>query len=74
MSTRTPRLEPGPGSEILIEARRLGAVLRVAAVDAATGAEAVAIGPAGDPGAVEQLAVAKLRRMLAAQRGGNGVA
>ncbi|MCC7429134.1 MAG: hypothetical protein IT557_19760 [Alphaproteobacteria bacterium] len=74
MSTHTPRLEPGRGSEILIEARRLGAVLRVAAVDAATGAEAVAIGPAGDPGAVERLAVAKLRRMLAAQRGGNGVA
>lgn len=72
MNAHKPRLEPGPGSEILIEARRVGGFLRVAAVDAVTGAEAVAIGPAGDPGAVERLAVAKLRRMLAARQGGGG--
>jgi len=73
MSRDKARLEPGLGSEILIETRRLGAVLRVAAVDAATGAEAVAMGPAGDPGAVQRLALAKLRRLLAARGNGNGV-
>lgn len=50
------------------EHRRVGAWLRVAAVDAATGIEAVATGPAEAPAMVERLAAAKLERLLAARR------
>ncbi|WP_439580215.1 DUF6898 family protein [Elioraea sp.] len=49
---------------MIYEHRRVGAWLRVAAVDAATGAEAVATGPADAPAMVERLAAAKLRRLL----------
>jgi hypothetical protein len=38
-------------------------------VHVATGVEAVAIGPAHEPKAVERLAVAKLKRTLGAQDG-----
>jgi hypothetical protein len=49
---------------VIYEHRRFGAWLRVAAVDTATGTEAVATGPADAPAMVERLAAAKLRRML----------
>lgn len=55
---------PPPGREVIYEHRRVGAWLRVAAVDAATGVEAVATGPADAPAMVERLAAAKLRRRL----------
>jgi hypothetical protein len=55
---------PLPAREVIYEHRRVGAWLRVAAVDAATGAEAVATGPADAPAMVERLAAAKLRRLL----------
>lgn len=55
----------GPG-EIIIEKIRNGAFLKVSAVHVATGLEASAVGPALEPVAVERLAVAKLRRLLAA--------
>jgi len=58
------RAEP---DDVIVEYRRLGAWLRVAAVDAATGLEAVATGPADAPALVERLALAKLRRMLSAR-------
>lgn len=52
--------------EVIVEAFRSGTYLKVTAVHVATGTEATAIGPAHEPRAVERLAVAKLRRVLAA--------
>jgi len=58
----------GPAeAEVIFEHRRLGAWLRVAAIDPATGLEAVATGPAESPAQLERLAAAKLARLLAAQ-------
>jgi hypothetical protein len=53
---------------VIYEHRRFGVWLRVAAVDTATGVEAVATGPADAPATVERLAAAKLERLLAARR------
>ncbi len=58
-----------PSAELLFEERRMGLWFRVAAVDAATGEEAVAVGPAANPAAVRQAAIAKLHRRLAGQKG-----
>jgi hypothetical protein len=56
--------------EIIIEMRPVGSVVRVAAVDVATGTEVVVMGPVSSPPkALEELAVAKLRRKLASDRG-----
>jgi hypothetical protein len=60
--------QPLPGREVIYEHRRFGVWLRVAAVDTATGVEAVATGPADAPATVERLAAAKLERLLAARR------
>lgn len=51
--------------EVIVEFVRNGAYLKCSAVHAATGVEASAVGPAQEPRAVERLAVAKLRRILA---------
>lgn len=50
--------------EIIVEAIRNGAYLKVTAIHVATGTEVSAVGPANEPKAVERLAVAKLRRRL----------
>jgi hypothetical protein len=51
--------------EIIIEMRPVGSVVRVAAVDVATGTEVVVMGPAASPQkALEELAIAKLRKKL----------
>ncbi len=56
-------------SEIIIEMHPVGSVVRVAAVDVATGTEVVVFGPATTPPcALEELAVAKLRRRLSTDR------
>jgi hypothetical protein len=56
--------------EVIIEMRPVGSVVRVAAVDVATGTEVVVFGPANTPPrALEELAVAKLRRRLSTDRG-----
>ena len=53
------------GREILFEFVRLGVQVRVAAVDSATGAEAVIIGPANAARMdLERLAVRKLMRLI----------
>jgi hypothetical protein len=52
--------------EVIVESTRNGTYLKVTAVHVATGAEATAVGPALEPKAVERLAVAKLKRLLAA--------
>jgi hypothetical protein len=59
---------PLPGREVIYEHRRFGVWLRVAAVDTATGVEAVATGPADAPAMVERLATTKLRRLLERRR------
>ena len=51
-------------SEIYIEMQRNGAYLRCTAIDAATGEEAIAIGPVNDPEAVKRIAIQKLRNKL----------
>ncbi|HEY1224223.1 MAG TPA: hypothetical protein VGE54_03260 [Brevundimonas sp.] len=50
--------------EVILETTRNGRYLKCCAVHVATGAEAVAIGPAHEPKAVERLAIAKLRKAL----------
>lgn len=52
-------------SETYLELRRNGNYLRCTAIDAATGEEAVAIGPLNDPEGVKRLAVLKLKNKLA---------
>ncbi len=52
--------------EVIVESLRSGTYLKVTAVHVATGNEATAVGPAMEPKAVERLAIAKLKRLLAA--------
>ncbi|MFN4091958.1 MAG: DUF6898 family protein [Brevundimonas sp.] len=53
--------------EVILETTRSGLYLKCCAVHVATGVEAVAIGPAHEPKAVERLAIAKLKKALAAR-------
>ena len=56
--------------EVIIEMRPVGAVVRVAAVDVASGTEVIIFGPATAPQrTLEELAIAKLRRRLSSDRG-----
>jgi len=52
--------------EVIVESVRNGTYLKVTAVHVVTGTEATAVGPAMEPKAVERLAIAKLKRLLAA--------
>ncbi len=52
--------------EVIVEATRNGVYLKVTAIHVATGREATAVGPAHEPKAVERLAMAKLKRLIAA--------
>jgi hypothetical protein len=57
-------------SEVIVEMRPIGGVVRVAAIDVATGTEVVVMGPASaSPQSLEQVAIAKLKRRLAMDRG-----
>jgi hypothetical protein len=56
--------------EVIIEMRPVGSVVRVAAVDVASGTEVVVFGPATAPQrALEELAVNKLKRRLSTDSG-----
>jgi hypothetical protein len=56
--------------EVIIEMRPVGSVVRVAAIDVASGTEVVVFGPAiTPPRALEELAIAKLKRKLSTDRG-----
>ena len=55
--------------DVIIESTRNGTYLKVTAVHVATGTEASAVGPALEPRAVERLAVAKLKRLVEAEKG-----
>ncbi len=60
-------MTPDDIGEIILETTRSGLYLKCCAVHVATGVEAVAIGPAHEPKAVERLAVAKLKKALEAR-------
>lgn len=60
-------MNPQDPGEIIIETTRSGLYLKCCAVHVATGVEAVAIGPAHEPKAVERLAIAKLKKALEAR-------
>ena len=54
------------GGEVLLEFVRIGAQMRVSAIDAKTGIEVVIVAPANAPRSqIEKVAIAKLRRKLA---------
>jgi len=54
-----------PAGEIIIETQRIGAILRVAAVDVATGTEVVFQAPAtATRASIERLAANKLRYVM----------
>jgi len=55
-----------PEGRIIVEFVRNGQWLKCSAVDEVSGIEASAAGPASDPSGVQRLAVAKLKRLLAA--------
>ena len=62
--------ERGPPGEALFEFTRIGAQVRVAALDPATGVEVVVIAPAAASQAqMQTLALAKLRKRLAEGQG-----
>ena len=57
-----------PDPDIIVEFVRMGAYLRCAAVDTATGVEATAMGPHNvDHRVLEKIAIGKLKRALAAR-------
>jgi len=57
--------------EVIIEMRPVGSVVRVAAVDVKSGTEVIVFGPVtASQRALEELAIAKLRRRLSTDRGG----
>ena len=53
--------------EVIVEFVRNGSYMKCSAVHAASGVEVSAIGPAAEPRAVERVAIAKLKRALAAR-------
>jgi hypothetical protein len=56
--------------EVIIEMRPVGSVVRVAAIDVASGTDVIVFGPATAPQrALEELAVNKLKRRLSMDRG-----
>lgn len=56
--------------EVIVEMRPVGSVVRVAAIDVATGIEVVVMGPASaSQQTLEQVAIAKLKRRLAIDKG-----
>jgi hypothetical protein len=58
--------EPDLG-EVIIERVRNGPYLKCSAIHVATGIEASAVGPVNEPAGLERIALAKLRRALAAR-------
>ena len=59
-------MSPPRDREVYFEVTRLGATVKVAAIDGATGIEVSVVGPASAaPSDLQQLALAKLRARLA---------
>ena len=61
-----PAMTASDIGEVIFEHVRAGATLKVSAIHVASGTEAVAVGPALEPRAVERLALGKLKRLLVA--------
>lgn len=53
--------------EVIVELTRNGPYLKCSAIHVATGVEASAVGPATEPKGLERIAIAKLKRALAAR-------
>lgn len=53
--------------EVIVELVRNGPYLKCSAIHVATGVEASAVGPAAEPKGLERIAIAKLKRALAAR-------
>ena len=53
--------------EVIVELTRNGAYLKCSAIHVATGVEVCAVGPAAEPKGLERIAIAKLKRALAAR-------
>lgn len=53
--------------EVIVELVRNGPYLKCSAIHVATGLEASAVGPAAEPKGLERIAIAKLKRALAAR-------
>ncbi len=67
MTSAAP-LEVLAGREVFVEFAVLGDVMRASAIDAETGLEAAATGPArGAKALIERIALRKLARLVAAQ-------
>ncbi|MDO9587076.1 MAG: hypothetical protein Q8R45_11660 [Brevundimonas sp.] len=64
MSTASDGADPG---EVIVELVRNGPYLKCSAIHVATGIEVSAFGPAAEPKGVERIALAKLKRALAAR-------
>ena len=63
----------GPNGEIYIEYKQVGQTMKVIAVDAATGIEAVIMGPASTAqSALQRVAVSKLQMLLEKEGDGGG--
>ena len=58
-------------SEVFLELQRNGNFLKCTAIDAASGEEAIAIGPYNDPESVKRLALQKLRLKLEGRKPGD---
>ena len=55
-----------PPGEVIVEFVRVGAFLKCSAVHVASGVEVSATGPINEPRGLERIALAKLKRTLAA--------
>ena len=65
-----PQSGAGGQNEVLFEYVRVGAQMRVSAIDSATGTEVVIVAPANAPRSqIQQVALAKLRRKMAQSSG-----
>jgi hypothetical protein len=64
MSPAGPPRPDAALSEVIFESTRQGAYVRCAAIHVATGIEVSAFGSVHEPHAVQQVALAKLRRAL----------
>jgi hypothetical protein len=53
--------------EVIVELTRNGPYLKCSAIHVATGVEVSAVGPVAEPKGLERIALAKLRRALAAR-------
>jgi hypothetical protein len=59
--------QDGAIGEVIVELTRNGPYLKCSAIHVATGLEVSAVGPVNEPKGLERIAIAKLKRALAAR-------